>query len=55
MYTQKKEDVYIFNCTKAQAEFYFFKFGSDAEILSPVDLRDKFALMYKDAAAVYHE
>ncbi len=48
-------DVYIFNCTKAQAEFYFFKFGRDAEILSPADLRDKFTQMYKDAAAVYHE
>ena len=55
MLIRNEEDVYIFNCTKAQAEFYFFKFGSDAEILSPADLRDKFTQMYKDAAAVYHE
>ena len=51
----KDKDVYIFNCTKAQAEFYFFKFGSDAEILSPVDLRDKFAMMYKAAVTVYNK
>ena len=44
---------YVFQCTTAQAEFYFYKFGKDAEILLPADLRAKFAKMYEDASEVY--
>lgn len=51
---EKQEDgVYVFNCTMAQAQFYFFKFGKDAEILSPPALREKFAAMYREASRLY--
>ena len=50
---RKQGDIYVFQCTTAQAEFYFFKFGRDAEILLPVDLREKFKSMYKAAANTY--
>lgn len=46
-------EVLTFRCTPAQAEFYFWKFGSDAEILEPKWLRDKFRDMYRSALAVY--
>ena len=49
----KEGDVYTFYCTKTQAQFYFFKFGEDARILSPPDLREKFKKMYQAAAACY--
>ncbi len=50
---RKEGDIYVFQCTTAQAEFYFFKFGEDAEILFPTQLRDKFKAMYEAAAHVY--
>lgn len=46
-------DVYVFDCTPAQAEFYFFKFGQDAEILQPSDLREKFIALYRNALHTY--
>ena len=48
-----EDDVYITLCTQAQAEFYFFKFGPDAEILSPPDLRAKFISTYEAALRSY--
>lgn len=50
---REQDDVYVFRCTTAQAEFYFFKFGRDAEILLPVDLRERFKSMYEAAANTY--
>lgn len=53
---QKKIDapgVYDFYCTEAQAEFYFMKFGRDAEILSPEILRDRMVRLYRDALDSY--
>ena len=47
------DGTYIFQCTTAQAEFYFFKFGKDAEILLPADLRERFKAMYEAAANIY--
>lgn len=47
------EDVFVFQCTQAQAEFYFFKFGEDAEIIRPESLRKKMATMYECAAEMY--
>ena len=52
---EKGEDIYVFECTEAQAEFYFFKFGKDAEILQPHSLRDKLASMYEQAAILYSQ
>lgn len=51
---KQEDDVYVFQCTTAQAEFYFFKFGADAEILLPTDLRARFKSMYESAANVYN-
>ncbi|MBE6069685.1 MAG: WYL domain-containing protein [Clostridium lundense] len=45
--------LYTFNCTQLQAEFYFFKFGADAEIIQPSDLREKFKDKYKKAVEQY--
>lgn len=45
--------LYKFACTPAQAQFYFFKFGADAEVLSPTELRARFAEQYRNALAVY--
>lgn len=47
------DDTFVFNCTVAQAQFYFFKFGEDAEIISPAFLREKFLAMYNAAAENY--
>lgn len=48
-------DVFMFRCTAAQAEFYFFKFGADAEVLLPVSLREKFKSMYEGAFLAYRD
>ena len=50
---EQEGDVLTFCCTPAQAEFYFFKFGEDAEILEPAWLREKFIGMYSSALKVY--
>lgn len=44
---------FVFYCTEYQAEFYFFKFGKEVEILSPNSLREKFKKAYKEASIVY--
>lgn len=46
---------YVFLCTEHQAEHYFFKFGKEAEILSPPSLRKRFQRQYQDAALVYQD
>ena len=53
-YTSKtEENIYTFHITPMQAEFYFFKFGEDAEILSPADLRETFRRRYEEALGQY--
>jgi hypothetical protein len=47
------DDEYVFTCPMRQAEYYFWKFGKDAQILSPSGLREKFLLLYKDALDLY--
>lgn len=46
-------DVYTFNCTTTQAEYYFFKFASNAKILEPQLLANKFKRMYANASEQY--
>jgi len=46
-------DIHIFRCTIHQAIAYFFKFGSDVEILSPLSLREQFKQDYVKAAMLY--
>lgn len=50
---REEGDIFVFQCTEAQAQFYFFKFGEDAEILQPEALRRKFKALYERAAFVY--
>lgn len=45
--------VFEFNCTQIQAQYYFFKFGSDAEIISPPELRKEFFEQYSKALSLY--
>lgn len=47
------EDVYVFNCSERQIFNYFFSFGSDAEIISPENLRNHFKYAYKSAFQNY--
>lgn len=49
----EENSIYVFRCTEAQAEFYFFKFGADAEILEPAKLAEKFKGMYQKAYQLY--
>ena len=49
----ESSDIYIFKCTIHQAYAYFFKFGSDAEILSPLSLREQFKQEYIKAVEIY--
>ena len=46
---------YTFDCTQMQAEFYFFKFGSEAEVVFPSSLRELFARKYNKAVRVYSD
>lgn len=52
---EKQKDSYIavFHCSLVQASAYFFKFGTNAEILSPASLRDQFRDQYQDALSRY--
>lgn len=45
--------IYEFNCTQLQAQYYFFKFGPDAEVLSPESLRKRFSVSYEKALLLY--
>ena len=47
------DDVYVFDCTQLQIYNYFFSFGSDAEIISPVELREKFKRTLREALKIY--
>lgn len=48
-----EEGNYHFSCSRMQAEYYFQKFGGNADILSPKELRESFALYYQAAHALY--
>lgn len=45
---------YTFECTQFQAYVYFFKFGAEANIISPKELRVKLCGCYKDAYDLYN-
>ena len=53
MFIQRDGDIFSFSCTPAQARFYSLKFGKEAEIISPPDLREEFASAYRAAADLY--
>ena len=56
-YLSKKisaESIYLtFNCTQEQIYQYFIKFGKDAEIISPPELRERFSELHRTAAGYY--
>lgn len=47
------DDVYVFDCTQQQIFNYFFSFGSDAEIISPESLRNRFKNTHEKALNKY--
>ena len=49
----KDRHTYTFNCTLLQIEYYFFKFGTDAIIISPYEIKTRFQSMYSLAAEKY--
>ena len=48
-------DIYIFSCSLSQAEFYFFKFGAEAEMISPPELVEIFRNKYEKAYKLYQQ
>lgn len=60
MFTDRKKNpdgswLYSFDCTQIQAEFYFFKFGADAMIEQPIQLKERFLQKYRDAVNIYQD
>ena len=53
VHTSKDGHIYTFECSQKQIEFYIFKFGADAVVLSPKSLKDKFRQKYQDAINAY--
>lgn len=49
----KDGHTYTFECSQKQIEFYIFKFGADAVVLSPESLKNKFLQKYQDAINAY--
>lgn len=48
------DDIYVFNCSHQQIYNYFFSFGSDAEIITPPELRQKFINAHTSALNQYN-
>ena len=45
--------ILTFECTEQQLEYYFIKFGADAEILAPPSLRKRFKEIHENALKYY--
>ena len=52
-YFKKENNVYYFDCSTSQIDFYFFKFGEDVKILSPENLKNRFSKKYYLALTRY--
>ena len=50
---KQEGDIYTFECTELQAEYYFTSMGADCEVLEPLSLRSKFADIYINTAKIY--
>lgn len=50
---EEETNTYVFRCTEFQAQNYFFKFGADAEIIEPLETRERFLQCYKCAYELY--
>lgn len=54
MYSERLNDnTFRFICSFNQAEYYFFKFGEEAEVISPPKLRNRLAEKYEKALKRY--
>ncbi len=49
----QNDHLYHFECTETQILYYFFEFGNDAKIISPLSLADTFRSKYKQAYDSY--
>lgn len=47
------DDIYVFDCSYLQAIQYFERFGEDAIVIKPQDLRDRFEIFYNRARKAY--
>lgn len=45
-YDKGENDVFVFHCSETQAQYFFFRFAGDAEILEPLSLRNRFRDLY---------
>lgn len=52
-YDKIDKNTYIFHCTEFQAINYFLKFGMDAQIIEPPELRNTMKLRYETALNAY--
>lgn len=52
--SKEQEVILTFICTQEQIFHYFIRFGKEAEIIAPADLRERFAEMYQNAANIYN-
>ena len=43
----EEDNVYVFKCSEMQAQYFFFRFAGDVEILEPESLRNKFRDLYQ--------
>jgi hypothetical protein len=55
MYVSRDGNEYLFLCTLAQLEFYFLKFGAEADVLEPPELRQRFREFYRRALGKYED
>lgn len=50
----RKNNIMTFDASEYQMEAYFFKFGADALIIHPIELRSRLCKKYEDAYALYN-
>ena len=50
-----EDDIYYFNCSYDQLVLYFFSFGSEALIISPIHLKESLKKKYADALNAYEQ
>ena len=47
-------DLYYFRCSRTQLEFYFRRFGKDAVVLKPQQIKDDITEFFKEAYLTYN-